>query len=716
VLTENGWKKIKDVFMEEKVLTYNNEDETLEYQLPINKFDYPCQGFMYRQKSKFIDLLVTPNHQMLVLRRQRDNSWKLKKVEARDILNKRVKYLKTGKWLNGYSPEKVGIEYGNDVQFSKSVDFKDFCKFMGYYLSEGYVDHTPINGNYTVAICQNETKLYEMAESLKKMTDNKVYFVDNRKACVRDKDLWKYLKQFGYAWEKHVPDIIKQADVDCIKIFLNAYIEGDGGFNGDSPYILTTSIRMRDDIQEMAIKAGYDSDYYVNTLKGREGNLGVSNYDLWRITLSKGIPRIVNKEKKTDSIVSFDGMVYCLEVPNHNLVIRRRGKSVICGNSGYGKTTMHILSRLKKYGYGVICSAYYGVEPGGSLIYEGFPVLSSKEGPFGISSAAKFSKQFNVDVGILFTDFWAFSDFPKVIPNATLYGPMDHVNYCEEILNFTKMYYKIIGLCEWQQKELQKVGIKSDYIYHGVDTKLYAPTIDKIEIKKKYNIPEDAFVIGTVAANSDKEDRKSHGRSMKAVRHFLDSNPDVKEKDIVWIYHTVPNDPRGMPLSSICHKFKLDSIIRFMNPAIADTMIPEEQLAELMSIFDVHLLCSKREGFGMPILETMSCSVPNICHNFSSMTELVQGRGWLCKSLGTDLNLETTPINAETASPDVYSIADCIKDAYFDENKRIGFGMKSREFAKQYDWDILVKDQWVPLLEDIIEDLGPKSLDKRMIL
>jgi hypothetical protein len=70
---------------------------------------------------------------------------------------------------------------------------------------------------------------------------------------------------------------------------------------------------------------------------------------------------------------------------------------------------------------------------------------------------------------VLFTDWWAFSDFPKIIPKATLYSPMDQINYPEEIMEFTRQYYKIIGLCKWQQKCLADVGIESDYIYHGVD-------------------------------------------------------------------------------------------------------------------------------------------------------------------------------------------------------------------------------------------------------
>jgi hypothetical protein len=223
--------------------------------------------------------------------------------------------------------------------------------------------------------------------------------------------------------------------------------------------------------------------------------------------------------------------------------------------------------------------------------------MPSKNGPFGIASAAQYSKQFRVDAGILFTDWWAFPNFPKNIPHATLYGPMDSINYPEEILNFTREYYKIIGICKWQQKCLANAGIESDYIYHGVDVNVFKP-MNKKEARKKFGINEDdLFVFGTIAANGDKEDRKSHSRTMKAMRYFLDQNPDVK--DIIWLYHTNPFDQKGMPLESIVHKLGLEKIIRFRDPSLTSTMLNERDLARLMNCFDVHILCSffLKKGF-----------------------------------------------------------------------------------------------------------------------
>ena len=234
--------------------------------------------------------------------------------------------------------------------------------------------------------------------------------------------------------------------------------------------------------------------------------------------------------------------------------------------SGYGKTTREVCTRLPKYGFQPFISAYYGVDPGGIPPYE-IPVLPSKDGPYGIASAAQYCKQYQINVGILFTDWWAFKDFPQLIPRATLYGPMDQVNYSEELIEFTRKFHKVIGLCKWQQKCLADAGITSDYIYHGVNTEIFRPMAKKIVRKKLGITDDDVFVFGTVAANNDKEDRKSHTRSMKAMRYFLDQNPDVK--NVLWLYHTVPNDSNGLPLSSIAHKFGLDNVVRFMGGVLS---------------------------------------------------------------------------------------------------------------------------------------------------
>jgi len=381
--------------------------------------------------------------------------------------------------------------------------------------------------------------------------------------------------------------------------------------------------------------------------------------------------------------------------------------------SGYGKVTKNVTTRLVQHGYKVIVSAYYGCEPGGMLNYNGVYVVASKEGQFGIESARKHCNQLGVDISILHTDWWAFSPFPRIMKYPCIYSPMDHINYPEEILTFTRAYRRIIALAKFQKEYLKTEGIDSIVIPHGIDLSLYKP-LNKELCKKEFNIEEGKFVFGTVGANSDKEDRKFHLGMMKAMRYFLDNNPDVK--DIVWLYHTNPSDPRGLPLLWMMKKMKLENIIRFTLPDVFNIGLSEDKLVRMYNTMDVHLLCSKREGFGLPILESQACKVPNIVHDFSSMPELVKGHGWIAKSVAKDLNYLTTPLCADCAIPDVYDIADKISRAYFKDREREKYAKVSRQFSLKFNWDDLIINKWLPLLEEIENDIKPKSLEERKIV
>jgi hypothetical protein len=81
ILTENGWKFFKDLTLEDSVFTFT-KDNKIELHHPIRLFEYDYEGKMIRFKSRAFDLLVTPNHRMVV-----DHKYKGKRmfVEAKDF-------------------------------------------------------------------------------------------------------------------------------------------------------------------------------------------------------------------------------------------------------------------------------------------------------------------------------------------------------------------------------------------------------------------------------------------------------------------------------------------------------------------------------------------------------------------------------------------------------------------------------------------------------
>lgn len=68
-----------------------------------------------------------------------------------------------------------------------------------------------------------------------------------------------YLKQFGKAWEKYIPEFVKSLPAEKLWTVWDWYMRGDG--DGRRGY--TTSPRLRDDWQEVAMYMGISCDWVV---------------------------------------------------------------------------------------------------------------------------------------------------------------------------------------------------------------------------------------------------------------------------------------------------------------------------------------------------------------------------------------------------------------------------------------------------------------------
>ena len=93
VLTENGFKLFKDVLVDEKIYTKDDNGQLLLINY-INKIEMPYNGDLINFKSTQIDLLVTPNHNCWVYDYQKrsDKTRKWKFIQASAIVNKKYKF------------------------------------------------------------------------------------------------------------------------------------------------------------------------------------------------------------------------------------------------------------------------------------------------------------------------------------------------------------------------------------------------------------------------------------------------------------------------------------------------------------------------------------------------------------------------------------------------------------------------------------------------
>ena len=360
VLTETGWKKFTDVSQEDKICTFNTSTEEIEYQKSQKIYRSKYQGKMYRLKTKRADLLVTPNHNLLYAPADFRTKRPYRLKEARELFGKSKLLRKDGIW-KGETPTfftlpevemKWGCRWysgGARTKKKKKFPIKPWLKFFGFWIAEGWTNEDKKGNAYNVCLSnQDAVLLSEMRKILEDFGYN-VYWDKkiNNTIRVRNYQLFHYLKRFGKASDKYVPQEIKRLSKELLEIFLVYYLKGDGhvyGRNGKGRSATTISIRLRDDLQEIALKTGDSAYYKLLRKKGSPFNSPsqkkqyYQSADSWNIYFIRHnrhsiIPSTMKKYKHREEWVDYNGMVYCVSVPNRTVYIRRNGIPLWCGNS-----------------------------------------------------------------------------------------------------------------------------------------------------------------------------------------------------------------------------------------------------------------------------------------------------------------------------------------------------------------------------------------------
>lgn len=334
ILTKSGWVGYKEISLSHEVATLNQNSGELEYQHPEELFIEKYSGKMIHFNSKKIDHLVTPQHNLWVRTNNGDGKFSgWYKVTAQEILDnyRREKYqVRTNIDIwNGKEVDYVEIPYKkwSGAKNLGRVKADDLFEFVGWYCSEGH-----LNNNKSIGLTQNAG---ENCEMMKNVAERLGLVVKEYKEKKRDKirrirmynaNLCRWLeKNCGkYSKDKKVPDVIKSASVRQIKIFLDSLFRGDGtrknghifGYHQYS----SLSEQLRNDVQELLLKIGLSSSN-INSDSTKTSNVGIYN--------GYNTPYILDDPKE----VEYNGIIWCVRVPNGLIYARRNGRSLWTGNS-----------------------------------------------------------------------------------------------------------------------------------------------------------------------------------------------------------------------------------------------------------------------------------------------------------------------------------------------------------------------------------------------
>lgn len=342
VLTKEGWKLFKEVDIG-KDLFLSREPNTgkLEWVKANYKTEYNYNGKMFHYKGRHIDLCITDNHNFYYAK---DSGRKKNKIELIEKINNvnfnGVKYfIKAGGFWNGENHECFNI-------CGQEVPAVPFARLLGIFITDGTV-----NKNGSISISQSKQKIVKLLEELFEITkiEHSHYYPNEKRNCHTFYIHRKYLPYFEKFYNKenrHVPDEIKNSNVNILKSFMEGTLDGDS--DSERRKIYTGSKTLASDYQEILYKIGLASNLTTCKPKSsyfaKENRWIVSKKDYYIVTILKtNYPPII---KNNISWEDYNDMVYCVTLDKwHTVLTRRNGKTVWMGQCDppYANTTGYTL-------------------------------------------------------------------------------------------------------------------------------------------------------------------------------------------------------------------------------------------------------------------------------------------------------------------------------------------------------------------------------------
>lgn len=366
-------------------------------------------------------------------------------------------------------------------------------------------------------------------------------------------------------------------------------------------------------------------------------------------------------------------------------------------NTGYGVQIKHLVPRLEKAGHEVAIFSFYGLQ-GGMTNVNGYMIYPPLRDPFGQDVISQHMDHFGGDVLISLMDVWTTQQMGSIAKrsrwNWLPWTPIDAVPIPQLVKTALDGAHTILPYSKFGESSLIDSGYENVfYVPHGFSEN-YCPG-SKEESRKALGLPEDAFIIGMVAANKDFPPRKSFPQQMIAFKSFLENHPG----SILYLHTIIGPEDRGVDILALGKELGIIKSMIWTNQYQYSMGLPEVALAHLYRSFDILTSTSRSEGFCIPLIEAQACGTPVVVSDFTSMPELVRSGKVVKKGMR-----EWTPLNVWHFIPDPEAIAAAYEELYeelSDETSATTLKEGAVKGVSGFKWDAVVENYWLPLLASI---------------
>lgn len=310
IFTDSGWKFFKDLNQQDRVAEVSPEEgHTLRFRKPDHYYKGHYEGEMILCETSTVNYCVTPNHRMYFRGRDSESykDWEVK--EAREVLGKVKNFQVTATIKQFPIHDASSFEEGWFKGFMLADGYKDNQSTVGFRLKKirkiVALERTikVLGLKYTKTLCKDGATQFRvktpLAKNLKKSVDKTFEEEDFSKTS------------------------------DFIKGAFEGLLEGDGSVKHKGWVFSSNSEKLVSDLERLATLCGYSS------------NRGATQYNLnnpsYKTIVLSRHQATVNKSRGLEEVlIPYKGTVYCVTVPSGLLLVRRKGKQFVCGNSPFG--------------------------------------------------------------------------------------------------------------------------------------------------------------------------------------------------------------------------------------------------------------------------------------------------------------------------------------------------------------------------------------------
>jgi glycosyltransferase involved in cell wall biosynthesis len=379
--------------------------------------------------------------------------------------------------------------------------------------------------------------------------------------------------------------------------------------------------------------------------------------------------------------------------------------------TGYGTQGAQFLERCLRHGMKVASLSNYGLEGNIETVKVGkhqIPHYPKGFHPYSADVIPQWFSHFDATTStktalMTLYDVWVFEQMAdsfrvggEPIPIIS-WVPLDHVSLPPAVGAFLRRpNVTSVTMAPHGQRQLETAGIDSVYIPHAIDLHTYKPTermslVDMTGREYILGDRQDVFLVGMVSANkaNGMVHRKSFGESFAAFSLFSKIHDDA-----VLYVHAEPGAIMGgftLPMLAKAYNIEPGRIV-FPDPVQHRLGYSDRDMAALYSAFDVLLHPSMGEGFGLSALEAQGCGTRIITSSWAASPDLAGEDSWLVE--GQPWWNES--MKAVSQVPLIQSIFTALQMAY---EQGGGHSEVAREFAQQFDADLVFAENWLPFLK-----------------